>query len=84
MSAPVQKSASMSNKDQKPLHKRIDREEYMKDVNRFYGAGPENDSRLPSGPAGEAVTGPEPSKISKIMESIEVGRFLIPRTRRRS
>lgn len=52
-------SASSQNSQQlKPLHKRIDREEYMKDVQKFYGSGPADD---------------EPqSKISKIVEQLEV------------
>lgn len=48
---------SSTGEDNKPLHKRIDREEYMKDVQKFYG------------PAATAQE--EPSKISKLIEQLD-------------
>lgn len=49
-------SQAGSVEDSKPLHKRIDREEYIKDVQNFYGAH----------------TQPEaPSKISRLIEELD-------------
>lgn len=48
---------SVSGDEHKPLHKRIDREEYMKDVQKFYGPGQQKAE--------------EPSKISKLIEEID-------------
>ena len=42
-----------------PLHKRIDKEEYMNDVAKFYSAQPDGDFH-------------QPSKISKLIEQLDV------------
>lgn len=56
---PLQRQTSSQSASQtKPLHKRIDREEFMKDAQSFYGVGGAEE------PA---------SKISKLVEQLEVG-----------
>jgi hypothetical protein len=59
-SVPVRKALTPvgSQHQDKPLHKRIDREEYVKDVQNFYGHGPTFEEN-------------QPTKISKIIEQID-------------
>lgn len=54
----VKQASAYSNNQSKPLHKRIDREEFMKDAQNFYGTG---------GSAEEPA-----SKVSRLVEQLEV------------